>query len=186
MSRATKRHASRKAKEMSSEELVIDIREMEDEIPKMPTHEFDDKRAIHKKRTRIDVYKEVLKEREDALVLGDFVITAKKAAERIAPYGDVSNGIRSSKPDDNGLIQYVWRMSRFHSGDDHHMPVTAFWWLQSFLDSEGIDASVSGIHDDAGKDVMDKLEGFITVIIRNVFEIDDTAAARRWKKAGLF
>ena len=112
--------------------------------------------------------------------------SSEELAERIAPYGDTSKGIRASKPDDNGLVQYVWRMSRFFSGEDMHMPVTAYWWLQDWIDEQGIDASVSGIHDDRGEEIMNELEDVITEVIREEFEMDDTKAARRWSKAGLF
>jgi hypothetical protein len=40
------------------------------------------------------------------------------------------SGFRVSKPDANGLTQYVWRHARFHGGYDTSIPVTASWWLQ--------------------------------------------------------
>jgi len=107
-------------------------------------------------------------------------------AERLSPYGDTNRGLRKSKPDDNGLIQYIWRMSRFFSGEDMHMPVTAYWWLQDWLDENGYDASVTGIHDDAGKQVMDELNVVIGNVLREQFGMSDLEAAKRWSKAGLF
>lgn len=113
------------------------------------------------------------------------VPSESEIAERLAPYGDTDRGLRKSKPDDNGLVQYIWRMARFHSGADMHMPVTAFWWLQSWLDENGYDASVSGIHDDAGKQVMNELDAITTKVLREEFGESDLEAAKRWSKAGL-
>jgi len=109
----------------------------------------------------------------------------EEIACRIAPYGNIDNGLRASKPDDNGLIQYIWRMARFHSGADTHMPVTAYWWLQDYLDDNFIDASVSGIHDDAGKEIMDEIDSVVTKVLREEFGKSDLEAAKRWNEAGL-
>lgn len=106
-------------------------------------------------------------------------------AEQLAPYGDTDRGLRKSKPDASGLVQYIWRMARFHSGEDTHMPVTAYWWLQDWLDSNGFDASVSGIHDDAGKQVMDELDQVVRKVLTEDFGKSDLEAAKRWSKAGL-
>jgi hypothetical protein len=115
----------------------------------------------------------------------DLIPNRREIAKRIAPYGDIDRGIRKSKPDDNGLIQFVWRFARFHSGDDMHMPMTAYFWLQDFLDDNYIDASVTGIHDEKGKEILDLLDDVVTDVLRNEFEIDDTTAARHWSASGL-
>lgn len=65
------------------------------------------------------------------------------------------------------------------------MPVTAYWWLQDWLDSNGFDASVSGIHDDAGKQVMDELSVTVRNVLRDHFGKSDLKAAQRWHEAGL-
>jgi hypothetical protein len=109
----------------------------------------------------------------------------EEIAEQLAPYGDTDRGLRKSKPDASGLVQYLWRMCRFHSGADTHMPVTAYWWLQDWLDSNGFDASVSGIHDDAGKQVMDELSVTVRNVLRDHFGKSDLKAAQRWHEAGL-
>lgn len=93
-------------------------------------------------------------------------------------------GLRPSKPTasgDDGLTQYVWRMARFHSGDDPKMPVTASWWLSSWVSDHGIDASVSGVLDDDGKAVNDALGDVVTVILLLGFKRDPTGGAKRWK-----
>ncbi len=109
----------------------------------------------------------------------------EEIAEQLAPYGDTSRGLRKSKPDASGLVQYLWRMSRFFSGDDMHMPVTAYWWLQDWIDEQGIDASVSGIHDEEGKKIMNELNDVIGRVLREEFGKSDLEASRRWKNAGL-
>lgn len=126
-------------------------------------------------------------------------LNAKHLAIAIAPYNKISNGVRKSKPDENGLIQYVWRMVRFHTGEDLHMPVTANWWLKNYLDSKGI---LPDARDDLDlfdedrsaalrkrreitNEVEDRLEDVIDEVIE-IFGRDGMVAARRWKKAGLF
>jgi len=109
----------------------------------------------------------------------------EEIARRLAPYGDIDRGLRKSKPDDNGLVQYIWRMARFHSGADNHMPVTAYWWLQEYLDDNYIDASVTGIHDDAGQEIMDEIDTVVTKVLVEEFNMSDKEAAKRWKRAGL-
>jgi hypothetical protein len=93
------------------------------------------------------------------------------------------SGFRKTKPDASGLIQYVWRMARFHGGYDTCMPVTASFWLQDYLDAEGIDASVSGVMDDAGKEITSELDKVAEAILIG-FEENPDRAAQRWQKAG--
>jgi hypothetical protein len=93
-------------------------------------------------------------------------------------------GLRPSKPTANGddkLVQYVWRMARFHSPQgDSSIPVTAHWWLQDWVDDQGIDASVSGILDDSGKEIVDYLES-VTDEVLDELGVDKFGAARDWK-----
>lgn len=114
---------------------------------------------------------------------------AEEIAERIAPYGDTSRGIRKSKPDDNGLIQYVWRMARFHTGADTHMPVTARFWLKDWLEDNGyISRAGTGNASERqsiASDVESELEPIVTKVIREEFGKSDLEAAKRWSKAGL-
>lgn len=112
-------------------------------------------------------------------------IELDELTERLTGRGD---GLRSSKPDtdaDNGLIQYVWRMARFHAGYDTSMPVTAAWWLQEYVDELGVSASVSGVTDDAGTELTAELE---TVTERVLSELGEDASrgASRWAKTGAF
>lgn len=95
------------------------------------------------------------------------------------------NGLRTSKPDADGLTQYVWRMCRFHSGADTCMPVMAAGWLQDYLDQQGIDASVSGVMDDEGKEITTELEKVTDALISR-FGGNPAAGAKRWEKTGIF
>jgi len=185
MSRATRRHATSETKDLSSDELKSEIERINEEIPKMSTTEFDDKRAIHKMRTRQDVYREELKNRSDAVVIGDEVFTASEMAEKLAPYGDIDNGLRASKPsDESGIVCFVWRMCRFHCGADTHMPMTCYFDLSRYLEDRGVEASVSGIIDEEGEEILDSLQDLVDEIL-DIYELDSTAAARCWNKAGL-
>lgn len=94
-------------------------------------------------------------------------------------------GLRSSKPSADGLTQYIWRMCRFHAGYDPSMPVTAAWWLQDYLDDHEIDASVSGIVDDAGKQITSALEVFVDALLVDLGERNGDTA-QRWQEVGAF
>ena len=54
-------------------------------------------------------------------------------------------GLKTSKPKNNGFIQYAWRMARFNSGIDMTMPVNCEFdmkdWFDSFQDKEIIELS---------------------------------------------
>lgn len=124
----------------------------------------------------------------------------RKVAEGIAPYGKVDRGVRSSRPkNENGLVQYVWRMVRFHTGEDNHMPVTCQFWLTEYLEEEGIiPERIRGLdfddparrenlreRKDTQREIEKALDPFIDEVIEE-FGMDPNAAAKRWKRAGLF
>lgn len=133
----------------------------------------------------------------------EFVDTldADEIAERIAPYGDTERGVRSSRPtDESGLVQYIWRMVRFHMGEDTHMPVTCSGWLTRYMENKGLipeRADRSLDFDDperrrimkkrreTQRELEDALEDVITDVIHE-FDGDPAAAAKRWHRAGLF
>lgn len=99
-----------------------------------------------------------------------------------------NGGLRPSKPTaagDDGLTQFVWRMARFHSGHDPKMPVTAHWWLSSWMDDHGIDASVSGIMDDDGKDVTSALDDVVDNVLDELGESKFGAVAAWGPALGL-
>lgn len=93
-----------------------------------------------------------------------------------------SSKLRPSKPNaraDTELVQYVWRMARFHSGADAKMPVMASHWLQSYLDKNDIDARVIGTKDEAGDEILDALDD-VTSEVLSEMGLSDKGAARRW------
>ena len=96
-----------------------------------------------------------------------------------------AGGLRPSKPTSNGLHQYLWRMARFHAGYDTSMPVTAAWWLQDYLDDQGIDASVSGVTDDRGTELTSALEDVVDDLLVRLGE-NPTRGAARWNQTGAF
>lgn len=90
--------------------------------------------------------------------------------------------LRPSKPDAKGdteLVQYIWRMARFHSGADAKMPVMASHWLQSYLDKKDIDARVIGTKDEAGDEILDALDD-VTSEVLSKKGLSDKGAAKRW------
>ena len=100
---------------------------------------------------------------------------------KLAPYGDVSRGLRKSRPkNENGLVQYVWRYVRFHSGQDTHIPVTCDGWLRNYLKNFKDDVNYTSDMTQASKDV----DPLVTYVC-DQFGLDDTKAARRWSRAGL-
>jgi hypothetical protein len=84
-----------------------------------------------------------------------------------------------SKPNTDGLCQFVWRMCQFHSGRNTCMPVMASHWLQTYLDQQGIDASVSGVLDDQGQAIFDELEGVTNWCLEQV-GLSKYGAVRDW------
>lgn len=91
--------------------------------------------------------------------------------------------LRPSKPtasSDTGLTQYIWRKAIFHSGKKTNIPVTSHFWLQTYLDDNNIDASVSGTLDDAGKEITDALDEVVKEVL-NQKGLSDKGAANRWE-----
>lgn len=91
-------------------------------------------------------------------------------------------GLRVSKPDtdeDNGLVQYIWRNARFHSGADTKIPVTSHMWLQDWLDEQGYDFSVTGIIEEQDKEVLRVLDSVTEEVLEELGE-DTHGAARDW------
>lgn len=119
--------------------------------------------------------------------------------EALAPYGDIDRGLRRSRPSGSGLAQYVWRMARFHSGKDTHMPVTCFMWLREWMHDEGLlperpDAThrheperMRAYNRECSRLESAMANALSPVVddVLSVFGLDDTQAARRWKRAGL-
>lgn len=126
-------------------------------------------------------------------VLNDNEATTE-AAREVAELVDIDEltdalegrkGLRTTKPDANGLTQYVWRMARFHGGHDTCMPVMAHSWLQGWVDEQDIDASVTGILDEEGKEIRRVLEQATDAVLARLGE-NPAAGAKRWGQTGIF
>lgn len=78
------------------------------------------------------------------------------AVEHCTPYG---KGLKllSNKPDDP-YYAYVWRMARFHSGEDMRMPMGAFWDIAQGIEQD-FEVSIGFyLLDDSRKKVLNTLD----------------------------
>lgn len=92
-------------------------------------------------------------------------------------------GLRPSKPKTaNGLVKYVWRMARFHSGADPTMPIMCAFDLQDWLDERKLPAKVSGILNAEGKEVSKYLDAVAEEVVKRLGG-DPLGGARRWARA---
>lgn len=86
-------------------------------------------------------------------------------------------GLRTTKPKTNGFAAYVWRMARFHSGIDMHMPVTCDFDLANWADhsyTKGDREMFKALRVEADK-MADQ--------VCKDLGLDDKIAARRWGRA---
>lgn len=87
------------------------------------------------------------------------------------------NGIRTTKPKENGFAAYVWRMARFHSGKDVTMPVMADFDLANW-------AGHSYVHGDKEafkklRDAADKMADQVCIDVG----VSNLVSAARWAKS---
>lgn len=97
-------------------------------------------------------------------------------------------GLRSSKPrtdSDGPLEAYIWRMSRFHSGDDPSMPVMAASDLDAWLDENEVNASVFGTRSDEarenGEAVKEMIDEFVVTLVLLALGRNPNGGAKRWE-----
>jgi hypothetical protein len=90
------------------------------------------------------------------------------------------SGLRTKKPETSGLADYIWRHARFHGGHDTSMPVMASSDLQKYLDDHGIDAEVTGVLNDAGKELTSALGVVVDAALLRLGE-NPMKAAERWE-----
>lgn len=100
-----------------------------------------------------------------------------------------SKGLRPSKPGGDasqaGLIQYVWRMARFHAGHDITMPMNCRFYLQDWSDEQFGKSVVNFLYMSNAnpgyatqKELYNELEAFIDQIINALGESRYEAAKR--------
>lgn len=88
------------------------------------------------------------------------------AVEHCTPYG---KGLKllSNKPDDP-YYAYVWRMARFHSGEDMRMPMGAFWDIAQGIEQD-FEVSIGFyLLDDSRKKVLDILDGLSDKLLTRI------------------
>lgn len=66
----------------------------------------------------------------------DQELTVEEVAKRLTGR---KGGLRPSKPKGDGVVQYLWRWARFHSGADVSLPMTADWDLWDGLKYRGLE-----------------------------------------------
>jgi len=99
--------------------------------------------------------------------------------KNISPYGNCKK-LRSARPKDN-VAGYVWRMIKFHSGQDYHQPFNCFFRLFDTLQAKGIvKKRFSGIFDKDHKKILDELDP-IVMICTNRLGLSNIEAVRRFK-----
>lgn len=87
--------------------------------------------------------------------------------------------LRTSKPNANGFVQFVWRQCRFDSGADRCLPVTAYFDLQIWINEQGLDAEVAGKVDERGKEILDAAHGLATECCKKL-GLSDLVGAVTW------
>lgn len=97
--------------------------------------------------------------------------------------------IRPSKPKD-GRAAYVWRMLRFHLGEDYHLPVMADTYVSDALyEDRGVESYFDLTPEERkelyqeAKVEQKKLDAVADFILATRFPIGQFNAARRWGRA---
>lgn len=183
--------------DVDSAELKSREKGLEIEVDHDPVHERDWRQATVESQTTEQSDSDILAQvpGEEALEGVEGYEDLTRPAQKVVDELDMEHlkdrltgrdgGLRPSKPSasgDTGLEQYVWRMARFHSGDDPKLPVTATWWLQDWLDDQNIEAEVSGIMDKPGKQITALLGAAAQAIVAS-FGRNPTGGVEIWQDA---
>lgn len=106
----------------------------------------------------------------------------KRAVKEISVHGK-GQRIKTNKPKD-GVYAFVWRMARFHSGQDPRMPVCADWDLSAGIKAAtGEDMKFYVVRaGSVEKQIMDKLDKLVDACLIEM-KIDRFGGARVWAKA---
>lgn len=120
------------------------------------------------------------------LVLPDVETVADSIWPKVAPTERTRENvaIRASKPKGDGRAAYVWRMLRFHLGEDVHMPVMADWDLSADL-WEGVDGMYAtreqlSEHHAVLKAETARLDAVVDFLLATRFPVRQFNAARVW------
>jgi len=122
--------------------------------------------------------------------LADEVIDAMDVHHLIDRCEGRGGGLRVSKPDtdsDGPLEAYVWRMCRFHSGDDPCIPVMAESDLSEWMDDNGWVTRWYTDRTDADDDnadmIKDIINDYVVTIILLCLGKNPKGGAERWNRA---
>ena len=122
---------------------------------------------------------------EISMALRDEIAYTDAVCEVLAfvPFDDIVAGIshngklRTTKPDnENNLIQYVWRMAKYHTSTAGSRPVMADCWLMTFIeDTTTLDITRRDGEFDEIKDALELIEMAALIELGH----DPTRRARR-------
>lgn len=76
--------------------------------------------------------------------------------------------LRSSKPPARGISSYVWRMARFRSNEDKHMPFAATWDMQDEIVRVCGVKLTFGVLSTTEKAILDHLDGVVTELLARI------------------
>ena len=112
-------------------------------------------------------------------------ISAQEIARAIAPRKDISKGVKTNKPNEGGLIAYVWRQVRFNAGIDVSMPVMAIFDLADYAKTlPNFTENWSGAlipRDSQAKDLLDEANALADEVT-TILGYDKYAGVRVWSK----
>lgn len=106
-------------------------------------------------------------------------LTVEKIIKQITPRGN-GKYIKKNKPK-NGIYAYIWRMCRFHNGEDPCMPVTANWDLSNGIkETYEMEYGFLFKYSEEEKAVVNLLNKLVDDTLDKLGH-DKNAAAKRWK-----
>lgn len=92
-----------------------------------------------------------------------------------------NSALRPSKPTkENGLVRYIWRMARFHSGADMTMPMSCHFDLKEWCEENNIAFSYVGYRDPEQRELLNAVDARVDEVLV-AMNLDTTRAARRYR-----
>lgn len=102
------------------------------------------------------------------------------AIKELTPRGK-GGKIKTNKPK-NGVYAYIWRMCRFHCGDDVTLPMTATFDLSYGID-EAIGVKVLfAVMTPETREMLNKVDAFADSVLKSI-GLSDLKGAARWGRA---
>lgn len=108
-------------------------------------------------------------------------ITVEDILKATTPRGN-GRSLKTNKPKD-GVMAYIWRWMRFHSGEDTTRPCTDTFDLSNGIEERtGVCLGFS-LSDPTRKDLYDRLEKKVFLALKVIPGADPNAGVRRWQRA---